>query len=309
MKGKTKSKLSSCVKNSIFGNTRFGKNRYDIYSLYKLYSLYECKDLADLLYKWNNFCEFILKKKNKIIESAIKNQISFRDINFNLKSQVKDEIEEQLYDLKRKIQFVFNPDNSHEKRIFSGVVGEIIKGTNSSVLDVGSGPVPDTSFMLAEKAKKVFAMDDFIVALEFIKKRGVEPIEDMFDDKTNIDNYNIVVGKTPCSAIKSIVKVCSKTNTPYFIKLCDCDLENQTMSNGAVPYSWKEFLPEIDRNIKFFRKYAYNLDISKSQLEKLISRYQYEENENSFLEFISFIEGISEQEIIMRMHEFGDSFD
>ena len=47
------------------------------------------------------------------------------------------------------------------------------------------------------------------------------------------------------------------------------------MKNGQVPNTWKEYLPELDGNIKFFRNYAYSVDISKSQIENLIANEKY----------------------------------
>ena len=275
MKLSTKSTLSKTIKNGIFGDVRQGKKVYDIGTLFKLYSLHEIKDLDKIRENWNEFSTFVLKHKASILNSAKLEAINYRGIKSKNRSALENKINAQLFILMSKIKHYSSVENFKNKKIFSGIVGEIIKGTNSCLLDVGSGPIPDTSFKLTETAKKVFAMDDFIIALKLISDRGVEPIEQMFSNSTNVSNYDIVVGKSPCSAIAPIVKVCSKTNTPYFLELCSCDLENQRMKNGQVPNSWKEYLPELDGNIKFFRNYAYSVDISKSQIENLIANEKY----------------------------------
>ena len=43
--------------------------------------------------------------------------------------------------------------------------------------------------------------------------------------ESDISDYDIVVGRAPCTAIVPIVTLCKEANKPYIILLCDCDLK------------------------------------------------------------------------------------
>ena len=168
---------------------------------------------------------------------------------------------------------LLNPQEAYlnEQSPFVSIVTQLISSKNR-VLDVGGGAVPYSSILLADYFKQVGAMDKFVVSEKALDTTGIESRDTFFDDVTPIENFDYVVGRGPCSAIRSIVKNCSENNRGYLIKLCNCDLGNIAKNeNGGVYKPWTEILPEIDSSVQFSAKrdYAYNLDISPSTFAKI----------------------------------------
>lgn len=149
------------------------------------------------------------------------------------------------------------------------------KPENAHILDVGSGKIPYSSLAMARETKKVSSMDkEFIFAIESLKAMNVDALDMYFVQDTPVDDYDFVVGKCPCSAIPHIVAQCAKANKPYFLELCNCALPNRKLyirnDDFEESYSWKNVLPDVDPNIKFFGEYAFNLDASPEQVRKII---------------------------------------
>ena len=149
------------------------------------------------------------------------------------------------------------------------------KPENAHILDVGSGYIPYSALALGTETKQTSTMDnEFLFAIESLKAMNVNAHLMYFDENTSVDNYDFVVGRCPCSAIPHIVSQCVKANKPYFIELCNCALPNRELyirnANFEESYSWKNVLPTIDPNIKFFDDYAFNLDASPEQVKKVI---------------------------------------
>lgn len=150
------------------------------------------------------------------------------------------------------------------------------KPENAHILDVGSGYIPYSALALGTETKQTSTMDDeFLFAVESLKAMNVNAHLMYFDENTPVDDYDFVVGKCPCSAIPHIVSQCVKANKPYFIELCNCALPNRELyirnANFEESYSWKNVLPNIDPNVKFFDDYAFNLDASPEQVKKVIN--------------------------------------
>ena len=148
---------------------------------------------------------------------------------------------------------------------------------NAHILDVGPGKVPYSSLSLATSTKKVSAMDEsFLFANESLRAMNVNPLETYFDKNTNTDDFDFVVGSYPCSAIPYIVSKCSKENKPYFLKLCDCAINDKTLEildefAASGMYSWKKILPVLDPKIKFFDDYAFNIEASPEQVKRVLA--------------------------------------
>ena len=183
---------------------------------------------------------------------------------------------------------ILNPEDYRlgEQAPYVSIVSKLVSQENR-VLDVGAGLIPYSSILMKDYFKKVGAMDQFFVSENALNVTGINAQNKYFDEKTSIDNYDYVVGRTPCSAIKSIVENCHNNNKGYLIKLCNCDLDAIALQNDGVYRHWNQILPEIDPNVKFSEEYdyAYNIDISKSEFSKI----EYESNakisadlENSF---------------------------
>ena len=161
----------------------------------------------------------------------------------------------------------FTPHLTHAHKEYIHIVKTLLSNKqNSRLLDVGSGKVaPLASIKFAETFDSVSAMDKHLLSPQTLKKLGVNGIYGYFDKKSSVEDFDFVTGRTPCGAIDSIVEVCSKSNTPYFIETCACELpDNQ---------SWRKILPEIDPNIKFYKDFAFNVDATADQVSKISNEY------------------------------------
>ena len=116
-------------------------------------------------------------------------------------------------------------------------------------------------------------MDKFLLSTTALKKLGINGIDTMFDENTQVSQYDFVVGQCPCSAIENMVINSAKENKPYFIELCKCNLDSIAARDGAYR-NWQELLPEYDSQIKFVGDYAFNLDCSENQVKNLLYETQ-----------------------------------
>lgn len=170
----------------------------------------------------------------------------------------------------------FSYENSGQK--FANTVHNLspTKPENAHILDVGPGIVPYSSLALATSTKKVSAMDDFFLfSNQSLQAMNVNAIEEYFDQNTNIDDYDFVVGSCPCTAIPYIVQKCKNQNKPYFLMLCDCatyskkiPILNEFAELGK--YTWSSILPEIDPKITIFDDYAFNLGSNPDLVKRII---------------------------------------
>lgn len=228
-----------------------------VVELYTLYSGLEIDSYEKIINSSNEFFDYLEAtheyRENRQFQSAVKAAENF------LSSKL--------------MKFSYR---TFEKR-FAEAVLEIspTKPENAHILDVGAGKIPYSSLAMATETKKVSSMDkDFIFAIESLKAMNVDAMDMYFDATTPVDDYDFVVGKCPCSAIPHIVAQCVKANKPYFMELCNCALPNRKIylrnNDFEESYSWKNVLPDIDPNIKFFDEYAFNLDASPEQVKKIV---------------------------------------
>ncbi len=235
------------------------EDKYDVFELYKLYSAVEIDSYDRIIDATNEFFDFLKsilpytesRQAKCAVESAEKNICS------------------EVSKLSR---------NTFEK-IFAKIILELspTKPENSHILDVGPSEMPVSSLVLGQETKTVSAMDkEFIFAIESLKNLNVNAMETYFDENTPVDDYDFVVGRCPCSAIGHIVAMCAKQNKPYFLELCNCNVPNRKKyildKNGQETHTWKNVLPDIDPNVKFFEEYAFNLDASPEQVRKVIDK-------------------------------------
>ena len=134
---------------------------------------------------------------------------------------------------------------------------EAIVGYNKDVriLEVGSGRIPYSSMLLGVDGYNVSSMDDMYLSDQCLANFNVKSYRQMFNLKNSkVEDFDIVVARRACSAIKSIVSSCTEKQKPYFLKLCPCDLTTKNIED------WKPILRAIDSKIQFKKSYAYDLE-------------------------------------------------
>lgn len=166
---------------------------------------------------------------------------------------------------------------------YSQLVSKIApKGKRTSILDVGAGLHPKSSIFLATTFDKVTAMDrEFLLSVESLAGMNVRGIEKFFTEETDVSDYDLVVGRFPCSAIIDIVKTCSKHKKPYFIQLCDCKLPPNPDPNKYPVWTWEQILRTIDPKIRIYGSCAYHVNIPNRKMMRLINKF-IPENEQVF---------------------------
>ena len=193
-----------------------------------------------------------------------------------------------------------------EQSKYAEIVKNLSPSKNSRILDVGTGTVPFSSILLGRDMPNISAMDEYFwFSDESLKNMNVTALKEYFTPKTPIDNYDMIVGRAPCTAIDSIVYLCSKYKKPYFIETCECNVPSldyfyrkwgisksspakqpewqEAMSSNFKwivedidvdeldwMMGWQKTLPELDKNINFYGSYAYNVGESSENVEKLI---------------------------------------
>jgi len=231
-----------------------------IFSFYKLYSGCEIESIFDIKKSVNEFCEYLKRNVSRIkrIEKFNNDAVILKTID-SFERSINVSIERYL-------------DNKYKK--FSDMICELApNGSNEKILEVGAGRIPSSSIWMKEKVDKVLTIDtQFYLSKNALMNMGVNSEEMTFNVDSNIDGATFVVGRCPCSAIKHMIRKCAEQNLPYLIKLCDCDIVLARKYMAGLK-SWENILPEYDQRAKIYKGFAYNLDVSKELLEKLIEKY------------------------------------
>lgn len=131
-------------------------------------------------------------------------------------------------------------------------IKKIVGNSNLRLLEVGSGAFPCSSILLAQDLDHISSMDKFSIDTEILRRLNIDPHNELFNSTTQVKDYDLIVGKKPCSAIKHIVN----SKKPYLLELCNCDAPNNDNKK------WPLILRMADKNIRFSKsgRFAYNLD-------------------------------------------------
>ena len=131
-------------------------------------------------------------------------------------------------------------------------------GSNNNILEVGSGTIP----ILAKyfDKNKITLMDKLLID-EFYKDYNY--LKESFDENTNIEKYDLIIGYNPCGATENIIKNAIKNNKDFCIALCGCCF---------LPKEYNE------RTTDNWHKYLYQLANELSNNEYEISLNYFDKN-------------------------------
>lgn len=230
---------------------------FDMFRLFQYYSTLENINDSNIVQAIEDFKNFWLSNFHLIKCSPLQ------------KEELKTSIFQELDTIYQTITGARNQD----VKTFANIVDTIAPVKCPNILDVGSGKYPYSSIVLAEKHDKVTSIDrGFIVSNKYLERINVKVINAYFNQNTNVDPYDFVVGRYPCSAIEHMVLRCAKANKPYFIQLCPCNAPNIQTTSKFFWQKWQYYLVSIDPNINFFHNYAFNLDMSTEQVKSVIKQ-------------------------------------
>ena len=241
----------------------FGTNAdYNFEELYNLFITLEVKDVVSLLHSPDDFQDFVIENINLIKSEQPIMQYTLRIALERFKSK-----------LVAKLEYAFNTSNV----MFARTVNDLAPSKTSSILDVGSGEVPSSSIILSGLKHKVTTMDSLIILpKDALANLNVTLDKRFFGKNTPVTNFDFVVGKYPCNAIIPIVEECSAANKPYLIKLCNHNIPGFKFDTLDWREGWKRILPDIDKYIRFYDEYAFNIDLSDEAVKKIIDLYEGE---------------------------------
>ena len=212
----------------------------DMGALFDIYTEHEITSIEDLFRNHSQFHSFIIENleffqnsnKLEIVNTAVKKVKSFMPISDKYQKHQRKPMEDFAHQIEELV--------CHDKSV--------------KILEVGSGAIPYSSILLGADGYDITTMDTFAVSPECLSKLNVKSNRQLFSAKTSVRDYDIVVGRRPCTAIEYIVTNCSDEKIPYFLRLCACNAPYKNTS------AWRQVLSEIDSGIKYHSAYAYNLD-------------------------------------------------
>jgi len=298
------SKIKKYIEDNFVNNESLYNN---LMNLYNLFAIDYIKTMNDFINSHKVFYDYLIDAYDEICNAYP---------NMDGQSVIKT-ILEATNSIKRKVI----PQNNQSQIEFANIVTEIAKDHGSKfVLDVGPGFIPYSSIVMGKELPSVGAMDEsFQLPDNVLHNLNVKPYRAYLRANSNIDDFDMVVGRFPCEAIDTIVYLCSKYKKPYFIETCDCDmpsmdefyrlynidkvapkriLTNLSMSgqfNSITEpitlskdgwFSWRTLLPELDKNIEFEGSYAFNVGESAENIKKLIKGNRLNISEDSSVPMI-----------------------
>ncbi len=213
----------------------------DIDRLFDIYTAVEITTLQDLYKDHNDFRTFIVDNMEFFNNEDKDDRRLISSVAF-LKLRCFRIITNKFFRTHREYQETFAKE-------VEAVVGH---DKSVKILEVGSGEVPFSSIILGSDGYDVTTMDDFYISPKCLENFSVKSFRQLFNDTTRVKDFDIVVGRRPCSAIENIVASCKRDNVPYFMKLCGCKSPTGNISG------WKPILTTLDRGITFNSTYAYN---------------------------------------------------
>lgn len=194
-----------------------------------------------------------------------------------------------------------------EQRAFVDLVEDAVGDKHKHVLDVGPGIIPYSSIFLGQDFDNVDAMDkNFWLSEGALKILNVNAHSKCLTKDTNVEDFDIIVGRMPCSAIDTIVYLCSKYGKKYFIETCDCEMpspdvfykrwglerpfENIINSENKIEwFGWSTMLPELDKDIAFCGDFAFNVG-NNNECKKIIENNYHKQKKEESQESKSVIE-------------------
>lgn len=116
---------------------------------------------------------------------------------------------------------------------------------NRNILEVGAGTIPILSKYLSDEKVNVDILEPNII-FDIITKGKI--IKEKFTNKTNINDYDLIIGYNPCQATESIIKNSIKHNKDFCIALCGCCFLPEKYTN-RTPEEWHKYLLDVAKKL------------------------------------------------------------
>lgn len=116
---------------------------------------------------------------------------------------------------------------------------------SNNILEIGAGNIPILAKYLTDKKINVDILESNII---FDNLTNGRVIKKRFDEKTNIDKYDLLIGYNPCGATEDIIRNSIKNNKDFCIALCGCCFLPEEYKK-RTPEEWHNYLFEIAKKI------------------------------------------------------------
>jgi len=116
---------------------------------------------------------------------------------------------------------------------------------NKNILEIGAGNIPILIKYLEEEKINVDIVEPNIIFDNIIKGKI---IKEKFTEKTNISNYDLIIGYNPCQATESIIKNAIKHNKDFCIALCGCCFLPDIYTE-RTPIEWHKYLLDVAKKL------------------------------------------------------------
>lgn len=238
------------------------KHGYYIKDIFQMFMDVKVNNLQSFLSAPDDFCDFC-SRNIKLFNNKETNILA-------------EKIVHLIYSYAEELKRFISTDVMENNRSYVNIVKSIVPFRSAKVLDVGAGRVPFSTIMLAEFFDKVKSLDVmYYPSVSTLQKLGVEALVGKFTFNSRVEDVDFVVGKTPCSAIAPIAKVCGEQGVPYLIETCECDVPAEAFDENKPCFGWEEVLPKYDNNVKFFKGFAFNLNLSEDEVCSKINTNLY----------------------------------
>ena len=112
---------------------------------------------------------------------------------------------------------------------------------NNNILEIGAGTIPILAKYLNDKKINVDILEPNII---FDNLTIGRVIKKKFDEKTNIQKYDLLIGYNPCGATEDIIKNAINSNKDFCIALCGCCFLPEGYKK-RTPNEWHKYLFDI----------------------------------------------------------------
>lgn len=124
-------------------------------------------------------------------------------------------------------------------------------GLDKNIIEVSAGYFPSLALEIAKKQKilgkgSITVYDPMIVTSQL---EGMTIVRDRFTLSSPIPDNALIIGRNPCHATETIIRVANRENVPFCIELCNCDHSSNEfkLSHDFISISnmWHSYVDEL----------------------------------------------------------------
>lgn len=151
------------------------------------------------------------------------------------------------------------PTSKDRYRWFANFIADVY-GTDCNILEVGGGPFPNLAHYLDEMQSRNGKGTITVRDPRLFKGQlgNIKLVNEPFDKKVPLENYDLIIGMKPCGATSTIIRCANEPIKPFAIIQCSCahdgnyyDEADETLPSNMIlnevllPYSYEVYSPLI----------------------------------------------------------------